>query len=60
MIVNFGEQIHIDVVGLARVGILGETDFLQPIADLTHGVSCSNNAFASFRIGVSNPSVNQL
>ena len=60
LIVHLFEQVHINVVGLEGVGILGEADSLQPIPDRAHTASCSNNAFASCRTGVSNPSVNQL
>ena len=43
-----------------RVGILAETDRLQPILYPAHARSSANSAFASFRTGVSKPSVNQL
>src|SRR6516162_7312427 len=59
LIVYLRQQINVDVICLKGIGILGETDRLQPFADLAHVASCSSNAFASFRSRVSNPSVNQ-
>jgi hypothetical protein len=47
-------------LGLKHFGVLAEANSFQPIADLAHAVSCSNNTLASYRTGVSKPSVNQL
>src|SRR6516164_4814201 len=59
LIIDLGEQVSVNVVGLEGVGILGETDLLEPTPYSAHAASSSSSAFASFRSGVSKPSVNQ-
>ena len=59
LIIDLGEQVSVNVVGFEGVGILGETDLLEPIPYCTHAASSSRSAFASFRSCVSKPSVNQ-
>jgi hypothetical protein len=46
-------------LGLEGVGILVKADRLKPFPDLAHALSCSNSDLASFKSGVSKPSVNQ-
>jgi hypothetical protein len=48
LIVDPGEQLHVDVVGLEGVGILTETDRFQPIPYCAHaaGSSCSRAAMS--------------
>ena len=59
LIIEPGEQIRVDVIGFEGVGILAETDCLQPIPNRAQAESSSSSAFASCRTGVSKPSVNQ-
>jgi hypothetical protein len=56
---DLGKEIHINVVGFEEVGILAETDCLQPIPHRAHAANSSSKAFASYRTGVPKPSVNQ-
>src|SRR5215467_4395035 len=60
LIIDMGEQISVNVVGFEGVGILGETDLLEPIPYCAHAASSSRSAFASFRSTVSKPSVNHI
>jgi hypothetical protein len=59
LIIDLGEQVSVDVVGFEGVGILAETDCLQPIPRRPHAASSPSSAFASCRTGVAKPSVNQ-
>ena len=59
LIIDLGEQVSVNVVGFEGVGILGETDLLEPIPYCAHAASSSMSAFASFRLAVSKPSVNE-
>jgi hypothetical protein len=59
LIIDLDEQVSVNVVGFEGVGILGETNCLEPIPYCAHAASSSRSAFASFRSGVSKPSVNQ-
>ena len=58
LVVNLPEQINVKIVALEGISVLGEANDIQPFADLTHVVSCSKSALASFKSRVSNPSVN--
>lgn len=59
LIIDLPEQGHVDVLGLEGIGILHEADCFEPSSDMAHPTSCSSSAFASLRIGVSRPCVNQ-
>jgi hypothetical protein len=59
LIIDLPEKVHVDIVGFEDVGILAKPDRLKRFLDLTHAVSCSSSALASFKSSVSKPSVNQ-
>jgi hypothetical protein len=59
LVVDPGEQLRVNVIGLEGVGILAETDCLEPIPHRAHPASSSSNAFASCSTDEPKPSVNQ-
>jgi hypothetical protein len=59
LVVDLREQLGVDVVRFEGVGILAETDFLEPIPYCAHAASSSSKTIASCRTGVTKPSVNQ-
>jgi hypothetical protein len=59
LIVDPGKQVGVNIVRFERVGILAQTDCLQPTPHGAHAESSSSSALASCRTGVPKPSVNQ-
>ncbi len=54
------QQSYIDVAGVEHIGVLGQAEGFQPLADAGgHAANSSSSALASFRSFVSKPSVNQ-